>query len=225
MDILQIKNLRKDFFDPDGKKISVIDIPEFKLSAGQLMGVRGRSGTGKTTFLHLLAGILREDSGEIVIDSQTVSGMSEASRDNFRAQKIGYIFQNFHLIQGMTALENVLLGMYFGSGPQESHARELLAQLGLSDRMHFYPAQLSTGQQQRVALARALAGFPKLVLADEPTGNLDPHHAKESVEQILKLCRQEQAALLLVSHDEAVLSMLPQVTDLASLNVASRVAS
>jgi len=223
MDIVRITNLKKDFFDPEGQKISVIDIPEFTLKAGELMGVRGKSGTGKTTFLHLLAGILREDSGEITIDSQTVSGMSESARDLFRAQKIGYIFQNFHLLQGMTALENVLLGMYFGSGPQETHARELLAQLGLSHRMHFYPSQLSTGQQQRVALARALAGFPKLVLADEPTGNLDPHHAREAMEQILKLCRQEQASLLLVSHDEDILSMLPKVTDLASLNLASRV--
>ena len=136
--------------------------------------MKGESGSGKTTFLHLLAGILKPDEGSIVLDGKEVSGMSEGARDRLRAESIGYVFQSFNLLQGFTCLENVLLATSFAGKVKKAWAKDLLDRVGLSPRADYYPRQLSIGQQQRVALARALANQPKLVLADAPTGNLDP---------------------------------------------------
>ncbi len=146
--------------------------------------------------------------------------MSESGRDRFRARSIGYIFQTFNLLQGHTALENVLLGMSFGPGEDRSFAEGLLRRVGLGDRLHHYPRQLSTGQQQRVAVARALAGRPKLVLADEPTGNLDATRSREALALIRDACRENEAALLLVSHDQEVLSRFEHLADFHQMNEA-----
>src|SRR5690606_31877740 len=132
----------------------------------------GTSGSGKTTFLNLIAGILRADSGRVLVDGEEMTGRSESARDALRARTLGYVFQTFNLLQGYTAVENVLLGMLFGKGADRAYAEHLLERVGLADRMAYRPSQLSVGQQQRVAVARALANRPKLVLADEPTGNL-----------------------------------------------------
>ena len=181
----------------------------------------GTSGTGKTTFLHLIAGILTPDSGTITLDGQPMSALSEAARDRLRATEIGYIFQTFNLLQGFTVLENVLLGMSFGPGADRSRAEALLERVGLSGRLHHFPRQLSTGQQQRVAVARALAHRPKLVLADEPTGNLDTANAREALSLIREGCAENEAALLLVSHDPGVLSRFENHLSLAELNRAA----
>jgi putative ABC transport system ATP-binding protein len=133
---------------------------------------------------------------------------------------MGYVFQTFNLLHGYTALENVMLGMLFGPGVDRAHATHLLQRVGLGHRLHYRPAQLSIGQQQRVAVARALANRPKLVLADEPTGNLDQRHAGEAIALIREVCREHEAALLLVSHDPTVLSGFDRVDDLAILNRA-----
>ena len=148
--------------------------------------------------------------------------MDEHHRDRLRATAIGYIFQSFNLLQGFTCLENVLLGMSFGSGIDRSRAEALLRRVGLADRLHHFPRQLSTGQQQRVAVARAMAGRPKLVLADEPTGNLDPANAKESLALIRESCAENGSALLLVSHDRDILKAFDQVPSLADINRAAR---
>ena len=142
--------------------------------------MKGESGSGKTTFLHLLAGILKPDEGSIVLDGKEVSGMSEGARDRLRAESIGYVFQSFNLLQGFTCLENVLLATSFAGKVKKAWAKDLL-DCGLSPRADYYPRQLSIGQQQRVALARALANQPKLVLADEPTGNLDPKNGQKAL--------------------------------------------
>jgi len=180
--------------------------------------LRGPSGSGKTTFLHLLAGLIKADRGEVWLDGRELGQLSESERDRHRARTLGYVFQSFHLLPGLSALENVLTGMAFGLGVDRPHATELLARLGLQDHLHHRPRQLSVGQQQRVALARALANKPKVMLADEPTGNLDAERAQEALTQIRQCCAEEKAALLLVSHDPAVLESFPDRLDLRELN-------
>lgn len=220
MALLEIESLRKTYRAPDGQPHCVVSVSRFELKASQQLALRGESGSGKTTFLHLIAGIVKPDSGRIQLDGRTMSELNEPSRDRLRAQSIGYIFQTFNLLQGHTALENVLLGMAFGVGENRGRAAELLRRVGLGDRLHHLPRQLSTGQQQRVAVARALAGSPKLVLADEPTGNLDPMRSREALELIRSITQELGAALLLVSHDPGVLSQFQEVQDFHQLNEA-----
>ncbi len=178
----------------------------FYLRAGQHLAVRGESGSGKTTFLHLIAGILAADGGSIRIGQEDMAALREPERDRLRARTIGYIFQTFNLLQGFTCLENVLLGMSFGPGADRARATAVLERVGLGHRLHHYPRQLSTGQQQRVAVARALANRPKLVLADEPTGNLDRKNAQESLALIRETSRETGAAQLLVTQATEVMA-------------------
>ena len=198
----------------------MVDVAEFSLATGAQQALRGESGSGKTTFLHLIAGILTADGGSIALDGREVVKLGEAARDRLRAETIGYIFQTFNLLQGHTVLENVEFGMAFGRGVDRTHAVALLKRVGLGDKLGHFPRQLSTGQQQRVAVARALANRPKLVLADEPTGNLDARNAREALALIREVCRENGAALLLVSHDEGVLAQFENVQDFAALNRA-----
>ena len=198
----------------------MVDVPAFSMEAGQQIALSGTSGSGKTTLLNLIAGILQPDDGQVELDGKSISSASEAVRDSLRAQLVGYIFQTFNLLQGYTCLENVLLGMSFGGALDRNRAIELLDHVGLSQRLDYYPRQLSTGQQQRVAVARALANRPKLVLADEPTGNLDPTNAAEALSLIRQTCGEYGAALLLVSHDKEVLNQFEDVRDLSDINKA-----
>ena len=216
--MLNVSDLRKSFVSPEGERAEVVRVPEFALAAGEQLALRGESGSGKTTFLNLIAGILRADSGRVQIGGADIAALSEAGRDRLRAEKIGYIFQTFNLLQGYTVLENVKLGMLFGRGADRGRARGLLERVGLGHRLGHFPRQLSTGQQQRVAVARALASHPQLVLADEPTGNLDRRHAEESLHLIREVCRENGAALLLVSHDEGTLAQFESVRDFAEIN-------
>jgi ABC-type lipoprotein export system ATPase subunit len=217
--MLAVSGLEKSFVAPDGVRATVVNVKEFSLAAGGQLALRGESGTGKTTFLHLIAGILAADAGKIELDGAIMTALSEARRDRLRAGKIGYIFQALNLLQGHTALENVVLGMSFGPhGADRLHARELLERVGLGHRLDHFPSQLSTGQQQRVAVARALANRPKLVLADEPTGSLDRRRASESLALIREVCRENGAALLLVSHDEQALAQFDRVQNFSDIN-------
>ena len=219
--MLAVTDLKKSFLSPDGERVDIVDVSSFALAAGEQLALRGESGSGKTTFLNLVAGILAADSGQVRIDGVEMSALTESKRDRLRAEKLGYIFQTFNLLQGYTVLENVVLGMSFGPrGADRAHAREVLERVGLGHRLRHFPSQLSTGQQQRVAVARALANRPKLVLADEPTGNLDRKHARESLALIREVCREQGAALLLVSHDEEVLNAFEVRKDFAQINRA-----
>jgi len=216
--MLAIRALCKSYPNPGGGVSKIVNIAEFSLGAGDQVALRGESGSGKTTFLHLIAGILAPDTGSIAIDGVDMASLPEAGRDRLRAAKLGYIFQTFNLLQGFTVLENVVLGMAFGPGIDRAHAKATLERVGLGQRLRHYPRQLSTGQQQRVAVARALAHRPKLVLADEPTGNLDRRNSTEALNLIRETCREHGASLLLVSHDEAVLSAFSNVRAFSEIN-------
>ena len=219
--MLAVADLRKSFLSPEGGRVEIVRVLAFALAAGSLLALRGESGSGKTTFLHLIAGILAADAGRVEIDGTVMTALGEPGRDRLRAEKLGYIFQTFNLLQGYTVLENVVLGMSFGPrGADRGHAREVLGRVGLGHRLEHFPRQLSTGQQQRVAVARALANRPKLVLADEPTGNLDRKNAHEALALIREVCREHGAALLLVSHDEDVLKEFEVRKDFAEINEA-----
>ena len=220
MPLLTITDLQKTYVSPEGTQNRIVDVPHFEMEEGTQMALKGSSGTGKTTFLNLIAGILHADNGQIVIAGKEMTALSESGRDTLRASQIGYIFQTFNLLHGYTALENVVLGMMFGNGIDTEFAQHLLERVGLGDRMRYSPSQLSVGQQQRVAVARAVANRPRLVLADEPTGNLDYHHANEAIALIREICHENSAALLTVSHDVGVLAQFEEATDFAQVNRA-----
>lgn len=218
--LLTVEHLVKRYRAPDGSEQVILDIPHFAINAGEQVALAGESGSGKTTFLHCIAGILRPTSGRVLFDGVDIAALAEDRRDAFRARSIGYVFQTFQLLPGLTALENVLLGMLFGVGPDRKLATRLLEEVGLGGRLNHRPEQLSVGQQQRVALARALASRPKLVLADEPTGNLDAPRAREALALLKSSCRDHGAALLVVSHDPAVLAEFARVEKLTIQNRA-----
>jgi putative ABC transport system ATP-binding protein len=220
--MLEVRDLHKSYPGPDGSRTDVVRIAEFSLAQGEERALRGESGCGKTTFLNLVAGILAADSGSIRIDGSDMAALPEPARDRLRAAKLGYIFQTFNLLQGYTVIENVVLGMSFSpAGADYGRARALLVRVGLGHRLEHFPRQLSTGQQQRVAVARALANRPALVLADEPTGNLDRRNAREALSLIREACRENGTSLLLVSHDEEVLGQFANVQDFTTLNAAA----
>ena len=219
--MLILEKIRKTYPQPTGGELVVLDIEAFHLGAAEQMVLRGESGSGKTTLLHVISGITRADSGKISIDGKDLTSLSEAGRDRVRAAKIGYVFQSFNLIPGFTALENVRLGMTFGRGKYHpDRANDLLHRVGLADRMHHQPSQLSVGQQQRVAVARALANCPKLLLADEPTANVDPANQQRIIDLLREVCRDEKVALLLVTHSDLIAAQFDRVDRLETLNRA-----
>ena len=218
MSLLRVKQLKKSFSSPEGENINVVDVDNFELAASEFCGMRGESGSGKTTFLHLLAGILSPDDGLIELEGKNTVQMNNSEKDSLRAGTIGYVFQSFNLLQGFSCLENLKLAMSFGSNDDESFAEDLLIKVGLAHRLSHKPGQLSIGQQQRVALARALVNKPKLILADEPTGNLDSKNAINSINLLCELCQETDTALLLVSHDERVVSNFDRQVDWNEIN-------
>ena len=215
---LILRDLSKSYSAPSGQRVEVLRIPSFDLRAGQQMALRGESGLGKTTLMHIIAGILEADSGSVSVGGTALNGLSEARRDRLRAEKLGYVFQTFNLLQGLTALENVTLGLAFGKGADPKVALEALDRVGLAHRAHYLPRQLSTGQQQRVAVARALVNRPCLILADEPTGNLDLARGREVIALLRSSASALGSALLVASHDPDVLGSFEETVDLAVLN-------
>jgi ABC-type lipoprotein export system ATPase subunit len=219
--VLEINDLKKSFSQPGGGRLQILDIASFVVNAGEQVVLIGQSGGGKTTLLHLIAGISTPDSGTIRISGTDITRLSESGRDRFRAGTTGYVFQTFNLLPGFTALENVRLGMTFAAGRHDSaHAMSLLERVGLADRAHYRPAQLSVGQQQRVAIARSLASRPKLLLADEPTANVDPASSQIVIDLIRSNCREDNVACLLVTHSMQVASQFDRVEKLDTINRA-----
>ena len=217
--MLSLTDIKKSFTQPDGQPVPILDVPEFKLAAGEQAVLLGPSGCGKSTLLHIIAGITRPDSGAVELDGIELTRYSEAACDRIRANKIGYVFQTFNLLPAFSALENVLLGMSFASDRQSpKRATELLNQVGLGHRLNNKPAALSVGEQQRVAVARALANRPALLLADEPTANVDPQNQRQVVELIRQRCAAENVALLLVTHSHEVATQFDRVEQLTELN-------
>ena len=217
--VLKITDVIKTFDQPGGGKLTVLDIAELTIQAGEQVALIGESGGGKTTLLHLIAGLLTPDSGSIRVGGVELTKLSEQGRDRCRAATIGYVFQTFNLLPAFTGIENVQLGMAFGNRAVDSaRARELLGKVGLADRASYRPNQLSVGQQQRVAIARALAGKPKLLLADEPTANVDPGSADTVLDLIIGSCRDEEIGLMMVTHSMEVTKRFQRVERLEQLN-------
>lgn len=226
MTLLEIRDLKVDYTRPDGGKISILNIPRFDLDASAQVCLRGRSGSGKTTLLNVIAGLLTPSRGKVTLDGVSLTALSEAQRDGVRGKKVGIVFQTFNLLPGFTALENVLLGSVFAGDPDEEAAETrkralaLLKQVGLEERIQHRPRMLSAGEQQRVAIARALINKPRLILADEPTGSLDQKSGEAALDLLLRLSADLGAALLLATHDPAVMARFWRVVELKELNLS-----
>jgi len=204
-----------------GGLLHVLSIPEWTLDPGLQVALVGPSGSGKTTFLHVLSGLLTPNEGGVEVCGHRLDRLPEFDLDRFRALHVGYIFQAFNLLQGYTALENVLLGLSFSrQNTGREHAESLLERVGLADRMGHHPSQLSIGEQQRVAVARALAKEPELILADEPTGSLDPANSRAVADLLQEMCSEGQRTLVVVSHDRELANGFDKVIHFTDLNKA-----
>jgi putative ABC transport system ATP-binding protein len=221
--MLLLENVRKSYVEPNGEPLPILDIPRFAIAEGEQVVLRGRSGCGKTTLLNCIAGLTTVDQGRIEVQGRDVTALAEAVRDRFRASRIGFVFQTFNLLPAFTALENVLLGMTFTGGrPDAARAEQLLADVGLKHRLTHKPSALSVGEQQRVAVARALANRPVLLLADEPTANVDPGHQQQIIDLLREACRRENIAMLLVTHAPEVSRQFERVDELEQVNRAAQ---
>ncbi len=219
--MLSLENIQKSFREPSGQRLPILNVPRFNVAAGEQVALIGRSGCGKTTLLHIIAGITRPDAGRIEFDGVETTRLSEEASDRFRAAKLGYVFQTFNLLPGFSAYENVLLGMTFARGRKDpQRAKQLLDRVGLSKRATHKPGALSVGEQQRVAVARALANRPRLLLADEPTANVDPANQDKIIALIRDTCREEQIALIMVTHSREVAGEFKRVDRLEEINRA-----
>jgi len=188
-----------------GRPVTILDRVSFDVPESDVLAITGPSGSGKSTLLGLIAGLDRPTSGSIVVDGVDITGLDENALARLRCGTIGFVFQSFQLIPTLTAAENVAVPLELaGRADAPAHALALLESVGLADRARHYPAQLSGGEQQRVALARAVALRPRLLLADEPTGNLDTRTGAYIVELLLKLRDEFRATLVLVTHDDAL---------------------
>jgi putative ABC transport system ATP-binding protein len=196
--LVQIENLHKEFGN-----VRALDGVSFNVEEGEWIAIMGPSGSGKTTLINILGGLDSPTAGVAVVDGTDVARLDESGLTRFRAEKIGFIFQQFHLVPYLTALENVMLAQYFHSTTDEPEARAALGRVGLADRISHLPAQLSGGEQQRVAVARALINHPKLILADEPTGNLDEAN-QENVIRLFHELHAEGHTILMVTHDPSI---------------------
>ena len=218
---LVLKDVRKSYREPDGRPLPILNIAEFALQSGEQTALLGPSGGGKTTLLNVIAGITMPDSGSVTIDGIDITRLHEVGRDRFRAQKIGFVFQTFNLLPAFTALENVLLGMSFsGRRVDRRRAEELLRKVGLAHRLAHRPARMSVGEQQRVAVARALANRPSLLLADEPTANVDVKNEQTILQLVCDACRENDVSLLMVTHSLEVAGRFTRVEKLAEFNRA-----
>jgi len=220
--VIELQNVRKSFAMPGGEAVAVLDVPAFALAEGEQCALEGQSGSGKSTLLHVISGIMRPDTGRVLVDGVDICRLDEARRDRIRADKLGLVFQQFNLLPGFTALENVLVAMSFGSGkPDRWRAADLLASVGLAHRLHHKPAELSIGQQQRVAVARALANRPRVILADEPTASVDAAHQRQVIDLVRGSCTEQGVALLVVTHDPGVAGQFPRRLRLEDFNRAA----
>lgn len=221
--VIELRNVRKAFVAPGGEIVPVLDIDSFALAAGEECALEGRSGSGKSTLLNVISGIMRPDAGSVWVGGRDIARFDEASRDRVRADALGLVFQQFNLLPGFTALENVLVAMSFGSArPDRRRAADLLGAVGLAHRLDHKPAALSVGQQQRVAVARALANRPRAVLADEPTASIDSAHQEQVIDLLRDTCREQGAALLVVTHAPEVAGRFPRRLRLEDFNRAAR---
>ncbi len=216
---LFLEGVKKTYREPSGSVLPVLDIDRFQIEKGEQVVLVGSSGGGKTTLLNIISGITTPDEGSVRIDDNDITKMAEVVRDRFRAERIGFVFQTFNLLPAFSALENVLLGMSFtNAGVNRAKAKELLDKVGLSHRLDHKPGQLSVGEQQRVAVARAMANSPSLLLADEPTANVDTANQDNILELIRSACKEANTSLLMVTHSPEVAAQFDRVEQLADFN-------
>ncbi len=200
MSILCCESLARSYVS-GGREITVLRDTTFELEPGGFLAITGPSGSGKSTLLGLLAGLDRPTRGRVVLDGRDLGALSEDGRARVRAEAVGFVFQSFHLIPTLTARENIQVPLELRGEDGRARAEQLLERVGLGDRGHHYPAQLSGGEQQRVAVARAFAHRPKILFADEPTGNLDAANGANVVALLGELNRELGTTLVLVTHD------------------------
>jgi putative ABC transport system ATP-binding protein len=220
MSILRCEALTKTYVS-GGREITVLRDITFELEPGGFLAVTGPSGSGKSTLLGLLAGLDRPARGRVVLDGHDLSTLSEDQRAEVRAEKVGFVFQSFHLIPTLTARENIQVPMELRGEDGKARAGELLERVGLGDRGHHYPAQLSGGEQQRVAVARAFVHGPRILFADEPTGNLDAANGANVVGLLGELNRELGTTLVLVTHDPELAALAHRVLRLRDGAVVS----
>jgi len=205
--IVEVRGLTRVIQNGD-RSVEILRGINLSISAGEVVAIMGASGSGKSTLLGLLAGLDTPTSGEVLLSGTSISYLAEDALAKIRGKQIGFVFQSYQLIPTLTALENVLLPYELNVSGEErdgvARARQLLTAVGLAERMHHYPVQLSGGEQQRVALARAFVARPPIVLADEPTGNLDTANGEHILNLLLALNREQGTTLILVTHDAAI---------------------
>lgn len=200
----------------DSRRITILDDVNLCVNSGQFVVIEGKSGSGKSTLLSLLSGLDLPDSGTIKLDGTNITNLSEDALAPFRNQTIGYVFQSFHLIPSLTALENIMFPAELSQNTQApGRAKQLLERVGLADRMHNFPHQLSGGEKQRAAICRALINRPRIIFADEPTGNLDSANGDIILQLLLELRKELQTTLILATHSKEISTQADQVVQLA----------
>jgi putative ABC transport system ATP-binding protein len=209
MHAVELRNVRKKFMMGE-YEIEVLKGISFKISKGEFVSIIGPSGSGKSTLLNMVGALDRPTAGEVLIDGRKISDQSDEELAQLRGEKIGFVFQLFNLIPRLTAMENVVLPMWFAEKKDEDKAKHLLKQVGLGHRMNNKPSQLSGGERQRVSIARALANSPEIIVADEPTGALDTKTGSEII-QLLKKIHKEGNTLILVTHDPKISSQAERI--------------
>jgi len=224
--MIHLRDVQKSYSRGE-QSVLACAVDRLDIEAGEQVALIGRSGTGKTTLLHILAGILRADRGEVEIVGERLDRLGEAARDRHRGRHIGMVYQTFNLLQPFSALENVLMGALFGrgaGGDARLRAEALLEQVGLGERLHHRPSELSVGQVQRVAICRALINDPELVLMDEPLGNQDKATGGQVLELMLQIATDAGKTVVMVTHDPESAERMQRTVDLATLR-ATEVAS
>lgn len=223
MSMIELENVKKvlrNVVTPEEPTIA-FRLERFTVSEGSQMALVGPSGCGKSTLLNLVSGVLRPDEGAIIVAGQRIDRMPMGQVDRFRGRTVGYIYQDFNLIEALTAIENVMVGLRFARALPRAQwlvrAREMLDRVGLGHRRQSRPAELSVGERQRVAIARALVNHPPLILADEPTANLDPRTARQVFLLLQELCHEGTHTLVVVTHDVAIADRLPERFDCTQL--------
>ncbi len=204
INIVQAKALGKQVISPEGT-LTILNNIDLSIKQGESLAVVGVSGSGKSTLLGLLAGLDIPSEGKVILDGTDLSQLNEDGRARIRAKSVGFVFQSFHLLPSLTALENTSLPLELADSDQaEKQAQQKLEEVGLAERLHHYPNQLSGGEQQRVAIARAFSGNPKILFADEPTGNLDQKTAHRIIDLLFKMNKENGTTLVMVTHDNDI---------------------
>jgi putative ABC transport system ATP-binding protein len=207
--LVQVEDISKTY-----SGVRALDTVAFEVQAGEWIAIMGPSGSGKTTLINILGGLDKPTSGRAIVDGVNLGNLGERELTRYRAEKIGFVFQGFYLVPYLSAVENVMLAQYFHSTADETEAAEALVRVGLGDRLEHLPSRLSGGEQQRVALARALINHPKLILADEPTGNLDEAN-EQVVLDLLRELHRSGHTILLVTHSPEIGRMADRRIELA----------